>query len=105
MAIYFNAASIHIIETHQKFDQRCLSSSSWSYDRNFLTFFDIDGEVIDDRLIFVISEVYMFKCYISSKCINRYRVFFNFDFFLFFQEFKDTFCRCCGCLHHVTYLC
>ena len=70
MAIYFNAASIHIIETHQKFDQRCLSSSSWSYDRNFLTFFDIDGEVIDDRLIFVVSEVYMFKCYISSKCID-----------------------------------
>ena len=84
MTIDFNASTIDIVETHQKFDQCCLSGSGWPYDGYFLTFFNIDREVVDNCLVFIVSEVYMFKCNISSKCIDWYNIFFYFNFFLFF---------------------
>ena len=65
MSIDLDCPTVDIIETHQQFDHGCLSGSSRSYDGDLLTFFYFCREIIDDDMLRIVSEVYVFKFYIS----------------------------------------
>ena len=107
MSIYFDRAFIHIVETHQKFYHRCFTGSGWTYDRNLLSRLHFHTEIIDDYMIWVISEMYMFKLYAAFQIIDRHGIRNCLFFFLFFQKFKYTLrCGCCRLQHicHLRYL-
>ena len=65
VSIDLDCPAVDIIETHQQFDHGCLSCSGWSYDGDLLSFFYFCREIIDDDMLRIVSEVYVFKFYIS----------------------------------------
>ena len=104
MPIDLNRPTVHIIETHQKFNHSCLACASRSYDCDLLSFFHCCREIIDNDLIRVIPEMHMFKFYISPKPFYGYRIRNRLVLFLFVKELKHSLGRRRGKLQHVRHL-
>ena len=60
---------------------------------------------MDDHLIRIVTKAYVLKFYVSDYFCHICRLLHDLIFFLFFQEFKHTLCRCCHGLHLICYLC
>ena len=94
ITVYLNTSAIEIIESHKQFHHSCLSCTCGTYNGNLLTILHICGEVIDNDLIRIVAEFYMFKLNISCKCINIYRVLLILALFRLLQEFKYALGSC-----------
>ena len=95
VSVYLDCTLIHIIETHQEFDHGGLTCSGRTYDCDLLSVMYICGEVMNDDLIRVVTELYMLELYISIQTFDRIRMFRLLYFFLFLEEFKYSLgCRC-----------
>ena len=105
MIIQTDGSTVHIIETHQQFDHRCLTSTGRSHNRNLLSRFNLCAEVMDNHLLRIITKLHMFKTYLTGYLSNISRMFRNLHFLFFSKELKYSL-RCCRHrLHHIDYLC
>ena len=104
MAVDLDRTAVYIIKAHEQFDHRCFSGSCRTDDCDFLTFFYICREIVNDDLFRIVSEMNIFKLYISVKSFYRNRVFNRLIFFLFFEEFKHPLRWCRRKLKHVCHL-
>ena len=74
MAVDLDRTAVYIIKAHEQFDHRCFSGSCRTDDCDFLTFFYICREIVNDDLFRIVSEMNIFKLYISVKSFYRNRV-------------------------------
>ena len=101
MAIYFDDTLIYIVETHQQFNHRRFTGTGRSYDCDFLSVMYICREIMNDDFIRIVTELNMFKLYISFQAFNRIRIFRLLYFLFLIKEFKDSLRSCCRRLQKV----
>ena len=88
MAVDLDRTAVYIIKAHEQFDHRCFSGSCRTDDCDFLTFFYICREIVNDDLFRIVSEMYIFKFNISREVLLPKQVLYCLIFFRFFEEFK-----------------
>ena len=59
MIIQTDGSTVHIVETHQQFDHRCLTGTGSAYKGDFLTGMGIEGHIVEDSLLRHIAEIHM----------------------------------------------
>ena len=78
-------STLNIIKTHQKIDQRRLSASRRSYNRNFLTRLYLQVQILQKLNLRIIRKTDMFQCHTAvrifqfdRRCrIRLFRLFLN----------------------------
>ncbi|MPN10365.1 hypothetical protein SDC9_157660 [bioreactor metagenome] len=92
MVVDVDGSTRQIVETHQQFHHRRLAGTGRTNERDFLSFFDISGEVLDDQMIRFITELDMLETDIPFHISGRHFDFcFGHCLFFLFQEFEDSF--------------
>ena len=81
-------SGIDIVETHQQINQRCLSASGRTDNRNTHTGLYIEVEVFDQLFVFVIAKCHIVDRHISGHGIDGSGRIGTLLFF--FQKFENT---------------
>ena len=104
VSVDLDGAAVDIVETHQQLDHGRLPRSGRTHDRNLLPFLHLGGEIIDDDLIRIVTEVYMVELHISLKPFHRNRIRHCLVFLCLIEKLEHSLrCSRCG-LKHICHL-
>src|SRR6266496_2971292 len=88
-----DAASVHVIETHQQVDQCRFASTCRADNRDSLSRCDIDVHVLHQWNIFFIAKLDMIELDHASWMLDHLRIHRVWNLFFLIQQFKDTLSR------------
>ena len=94
LIFHAHRAGIDIIEAHQQIDQCRFSASGRTYNRNGLSRFHLQIQILDQFLLRQIRERYLFQVYFSLYLMQYNCVLIIRNFYFFFNQFKNTCCTC-----------
>ena len=89
-AIYTDLTGIHIIESHQQIDDRCLTTPGRPDNRHTLTRIHLQIQIFDQWSVRHIPECYVVKFHLTFTLRADCRIFFR-HLICLFQNIKNTF--------------
>ncbi len=106
VAVDLYAATVHVVEPHQKLDYCGLACTGRPDNRNCLPRLYVAVEVIDDYSVVRVPETYVLESHCPLDSFGRYRALdFPLVFFLLIEKLIDAFGSCSHALQHAHDLC
>ena len=84
-------AGIHVVETADQVDYGCLTRTGGTHQGIGFTCFHRKRYILQNGISFFITEIHMFKGYVTFDCRHLYRILRILYFHFFINGFKDTF--------------
>ena len=101
MPIHQNGPAVDVIEAHQQLNHGGLAGTGGADDGDLLAGFGIEGKVIDDDLIGVVTEVNILEIHTTFDLAQLNRCSGIGNFFRFSQELEDTLSSSHGLLENI----